>query len=45
MTDLELLQKTLDADKWYESEKKGRDVCGEFPFSLRFGVSSLLREG
>ena len=35
MTDLELLQKTLDADKWYESEKKGRDVCGEFPFCVR----------
>lgn len=32
---LEELQRELDADKWYESEKAGRDVCGEFPYCRR----------
>ncbi len=32
--DLEELQKTLDKEKWIESEKIGRDLCGEMPYCV-----------
>ena len=33
--ELEKLQASLDDDKWYESQKKQRDVCGEFPYCVK----------
>ena len=33
--ELNVLQKMLDEDKWYESERAHRDVCGEFPYCVR----------
>lgn len=33
--ELKELQTVLDADKWYESERAGKDACGSFPYCKR----------
>lgn len=33
--ELKELQTVLDADKWYESERVGKDACGTFPYCKR----------
>lgn len=33
--DLCRLQKILDADKWYASERALKDICGELPFCVK----------
>ncbi len=38
--ELEELQKVLDADKWYESEREGKDACGSFPYCKRCDKSA-----
>lgn len=33
--ELDKLQKILDADKWYESEKAQKDMCGFMPYCVK----------
>lgn len=42
MIDEKKLQEMLDADKWYESERAERDMCGEFPFCIRCDKAELM---